>query len=144
MLKSVYAGVTITISAVYFVLSLEAVVQFIRVRSGLTSWAALMSILVLGIGELSFVLLTGEMFRKLSGITVVTKKFLTLLAVFGWLYAVLQIFGIWTYIPNPANWYAYAKSLWSAGEFITFFSGIVIGVGIPIYLRISARRQKAD
>ena len=141
VLKSVYAGIAIAISAVYFLQTLDAVFRFIRVRSGFTSWFGTMSLIVLGIGELTFVLLTGELFRKIKTVRESTRKLLGILAVFGWLFALLQVFGIFTYVPNPALWISYVLEVWSPTEVIPFIIGASLGIGIPIYLVIDARRK---
>lgn len=136
IIKSVYAGVLIALSGVLFVLFLEAIYRFIRVRSGLTSWVALMSLLVLGIAELSFVIYSGELIRKRKRQIDMLVTFLRTLGVIGWLFAVLEIFEVWTYIPQIAQWWSYISASWGFGTWMIFAAGIVAGIGGPVVARI--------
>ena len=78
-----YSTILIAISAALFVFVIEALNTFIKVREGMASWAATMSMLVAGIAELGFIIYSGETLKRTKTSGAITDRFLILLMVLG-------------------------------------------------------------
>ena len=137
-----FTGVTIAVSGVLFVIILEALYRFIRVRSHMASAAATFAIVIMGIVELSFIIYSGEVFRKQRTIGLMFIAFLRVISILALLFALLQVFELWTYIPNPAHWMRSVGAVWKLGDYAYFVGGIVISIGSYVFARMLETKRR--
>ena len=141
ILRFVYATMLIAISAVLFVFLIDALNVFVKVREGMASWTATMSMLVAGIAELGFIIYSGETFRRVKSSGAITYRFIVLLIVLGWLFALLGVFKLWTFVPNLRLWTTYAPAFWDNTDYVLTLCGLIVGLGSTIFL-VSRRMTK--
>ena len=138
--KYIYTILAIAISVFFSVLLLESLYRFVKVRAGLISAAAVFAMVVFGILELSYLLAAGEIFKRAAKRYKMPQRFLVITATFGGLFALLKIFELWTFVPNPLDWIRNASVVWRDVDFAFFFGGLVVGAGsLTAALRLRRR-----
>ena len=142
MLRFTYTAILIAISSALFVYVIGALTVFVKVREGMASWVATMSMLVAGIGELGFIVYSGDTFRRIREGRAISNRFLTLLMVLGWLFFLLEIFKLWTFIPNPRGWITYAPALLTNFDYALGLCGLAVGVGSVVVLKLRNKNRR--
>jgi Co/Zn/Cd efflux system component len=139
--KAVVTAAAIAISALFFLLLLEELHRFVRIREGMASWVALMGLVVSGIAELAFIIWASDMLFKQKRTADVTGRSLSILSLFGWLFVLLGLFKVWTFVPNPLDWPRAAGAIWTATDYLTLATGLAAAIGGNIGA-IALRRPK--
>ena len=140
--RSVYLAVSLAVSAYFFMLAVDALTGFVKVRSGVASVTGLFMIVIFSIIELGFIIFTAESYLAVGRRKNPVMRFLPTMAVYGWLYALLPIFRLWTLLPDPGDWGTYYTSILKTGDHVRFICGIAVGVvGIVLSVIIGKRHR---
>jgi hypothetical protein len=119
---------SVAISIYFLLLAINALFVFIKLRSGFASVAGLFSIVIAGIVEMGFIVYMIEKYRTIIDRKIVIIRFLTILAVFGALFVLLQVFELWTFIPQIRQWGQYHSALWKVRNYLLFYGGAAVSV----------------
>ncbi len=144
LVRSGYVGLSIAVSAVLFVIILEALNRFVKIREGMPAAAATFAMVFVGIAELAFVIFAGELFRRRKRIVQMSILFFRIIAALGLFFAAVQVFELWTFVPNPANWPRLVQAVWDASDYAYFIAGLIAGIGGTAFARVLTARPRTD
>lgn len=133
---------SVAISIYFFILAINALFIFIKLRSGFASVGGLFSIVIIGIVEMGFIIYAIEKYRTINDQKIVIVRFLTILAVFGFLFFLLQIFELWTFTPKIKQWRQYSEALWVGRNYFLLIAGAAIGVIAGIFAVLLKKRKR--
>lgn len=139
-----YAFMVLSVAAsvYFFILAVDALFIFIKMRSGFASVGGLFSIVIIGVLELGFIIYAFEKYRTITDRKIAFIRFLTMIAVFGLLFMVLQVFELWTFFPKIITWPAYHGIFWEPRHYFLLIAGCAVGVVAGIFAVLLEKKRK--